>query len=101
MRPFSLALAALMVVAALPLATPALAGTRGTYEVYGVKGEDMLKLRAGPGLGYKIIVGLPNDTVVHVRSCELIGGTRWCKVSLDIARGLTGYVADAYLRESR
>ena len=99
MRPFSLALAAL--VAALPLATPAQAGTRGTYEVFGVQGEDLLKLRAGPGLGYKIIVGLPNDTVVHVRSCELIGGTRWCKVYLDAARTLSGYVADAYLREKR
>lgn len=100
MRLISLALAALM-VAALGLTAPVQAGTRGTYEVFGVQGEDLLKLRAGPGLGYKIIVGLPNDTVVHVRSCELIGGTRWCKVSLDIARGLTGYVADAYLREKR
>lgn len=92
----------LIALMALTLAlSPAQAGTRGTYEVHGVEGEDMLKLRAGPGLGYKIIVGLPNDTVVHVRSCQLIGGTRWCKVSLAAARSLTGYVADAYLREKR
>lgn len=92
----------LIALTALTLAlSPANAGTRGTYEVYGVQGEDMLKLRAGPGLGYKIVLGLPNDTVVHVRSCQLIGGTRWCKVYLDAARTLSGYVADAYLREKR
>ncbi|WP_172330470.1 SH3 domain-containing protein [Mangrovicoccus sp. HB161399] len=91
------ALAASMLGGAL--SGPATAEPRGRYEVYGVEGEDMLKMRAGPGTGYNIIVGLPNGTVVRLASCEQTGGTRWCKVSLDRARGLTGYVSEAYIRK--
>lgn len=78
---------------------PALAGPPGKYEVYGVEGEDMLKMRAGPGIGYNVIVGLPNGTVLRVHRCEQTGSTRWCQVSLDRARGLRGYVSWAYLRQ--
>jgi uncharacterized protein YraI len=80
-------------------AGPAAAGWRERFEVYGVKGEDMLKMRAGPGTGYIVIVGLPNGTVVRVDSCQLIGGTRWCKVALDQALALKGYVSSSYLRK--
>lgn len=80
-------------------AEPAVAGGRERFEVYGVKGEDMLKMRAGPGTGYIVIVGLPNGAVVRVDSCQLIGGTRWCKVALEQARALKGYVSSSYLRE--
>jgi len=92
--------AALAALATLALTAPATAGSwRGTYEVTGVKAGDMLKLRAGPGVGYKVIVGLPNGAIVHVRSCERIGNTRWCDVSLEAARNLRGYVSESYLRE--
>ncbi len=80
-------------------AAPAAAGWRERYEVYGVKDDDMLKMRAGPGTGYIVIVGLPNGAVVRVESCQLIGGTRWCKVALEQARALKGYVSSSYLRE--
>lgn len=79
---------------------PVRAETPGDYEVWGVEGEDMLKMRAGPGVGYRVIVGLPNGTVVRVQSCEQTGSTRWCKASLKMARGLKGYVSRAYLREN-
>ncbi|MHA6324559.1 SH3 domain-containing protein [Roseivivax sp. CAU 1753] len=75
------------------------AASLGRYEVYGVKGDDMLKMRAGPGTGYDVIVGLPNGTVLRVQSCQQTGGTRWCSVSLDRARGLKGHVSWAYLRK--
>ena len=78
---------------------PAEARSMGRYEVFGVEGEDMLKLRAGPGLGYVVIVGLPNGAVVRVESCQLVGGTSWCKVSLDQARALRGYVSGTYLKK--
>lgn len=78
---------------------PATAASLGRYEVYGVEGEDMLKMRGGPGTGYIVIVGLPNGTVLRVHSCQQTGGTRWCKVSLDRAPGLKGYVSWAYLRK--
>jgi uncharacterized protein YraI len=78
---------------------PADAASLGRYEVYGVADDDMLKMRAGPGIGYDVIVGLPNGTVLRVHSCQQTGGTRWCEVSLDRARGLRGHVSWAYLRK--
>jgi uncharacterized protein YraI len=86
-------------LAAVSNAGPAAATWRDRYEVYGVKGDDMLKMRAGPGTGYVVIVGLPNGTLVRIDSCQLIGGTRWCKVSLDQAPALKGFVSSTYLRE--
>jgi uncharacterized protein YraI len=90
---------AVVVLGAVLGAEPATAASLGRYEVFGVEGDDMLKMRAGPGIGYIVIVGLPNGTVLRVRSCEQTGGTRWCSVSLDRARGLKGYVSWAYLRK--
>lgn len=76
----------------------ATAGPAGFYQVTGVGAEDMLKMRAGPGTGYNIILGLPNGTVVRVLSCEPSGGTSWCKVYLKQARAMKGYVSEAYLK---
>ncbi|NVO58626.1 SH3 domain-containing protein [Rhodobacteraceae bacterium B1Z28] len=78
---------------------PAAAASLGRYEVFGVEDGDMLKMRGGPGTGYIVIVGLPNGTALRVHSCEQTGGTRWCRVSLERARGLKGYVSWAYLRK--
>lgn len=83
-----------------PLATgPAMAEPRGYYEVVGVEADDMLKMRMGPGIGYQVVVGLPNGTVLWLQSCERSGNTSWCKVSLKQARGLKGYVSGAYLKK--
>ena len=79
---------------------PAKAASPGRYEVYGVSDDDMLKMRAGPGIGFNIIVGLPNGTLLRVHRCEQTGSTRWCQVSLERARGLRGYVSAAYIRET-
>lgn len=76
-------------------AGPATAEPRGYYEVIGVEADDMLKMRAGPGVGYKIVVGLPNGKALWVYSCERSGSTSWCKVALKQARGLKGYVSSA------
>lgn len=78
---------------------PSQAGSLGRYEVVGVEGNDMLKMRAGPGTGFNVIVGLPNGSVLQVHKCERSGATRWCHVSLEKVRGLKGYVSWAYLRE--
>lgn len=78
---------------------PAVAASFGDYEVFGVEDEDMLKLRAGPGIGYNVIVGLPNGTNLRVHSCQQTGGTRWCIVSLKKAPRLKGHVSWAYLRK--
>ena len=60
-------------------------------------GSDLLKLRAGPGLGYRIILGLPDGTVVSRRGCVTEVGQRWCRVTLEMAPGVTGFVSDDYL----
>jgi uncharacterized protein YraI len=70
----------------------------GKFEVVGVEDGDMLKLRAGPGIGYKVIIGLPNGTALKVYSCQQTGGTAWCSVSLQKARSLKGHVSRAYLQ---
>lgn len=87
------------VLAAAFVAEPAQAEPRGYYEVTGVEADDMLKMRAGPGANYKIIVGLPNGTVLWLHSCERSGSTSWCKISLKEVRGLRGYVSSAYLQK--
>lgn len=33
------------------------------------EGAELLKLRSGPGLGYKVILGLPDGTFVSRRDC--------------------------------
>jgi len=69
------------------------------YVVGGVEDGDMLKLRAGPGTGFRVILGIPNGTVLRIYSCEQTGGTRWCKASVKQSNLVTGYVSWAYLRE--
>ena len=68
-------------------------------EVAGVEAGDMLKLRAGPGLGYEIIVGLPNGTLMRTGACNRVGGTVWCEAALDRDPGTKGYVSETYLRK--
>lgn len=80
------------------MAAPVVRATPVLHEVTGVRDGDMLKLRAGPGTGYVVIVGLPNGTGLIVHDCQRIGGTRWCHVSLDRARALKGYVSGTYLQ---
>ena len=92
------ALAAAILGGALGLG-PAAAAPLGLYEVFGVSDDDMLKMRAGPGVGYIVIVGLPNGTVLRVHSCQQTGSTRWCSVTMGRWGGLKGYVSWAYLRK--
>lgn len=58
---------------------------------------ELLKLRAGPGLGYRIIVGLPDGTALNQHGCVTEVGQRWCEVSLADAPQTRGYVSADYL----
>lgn len=87
------------VLGVFPGSGPVQAAWRGFYEVVGVEEGDMLKMRSGPGIGFRVIIGLPNGTLLRIYSCEQNGGTGWCKVSLKQSRGLKGYVSRAYLQE--
>ena len=71
-------------------------GTRVTVE--GVGEDDFLRLRAGPGLGYRATLGLPDGTAVIRRDCVTELGQLWCEVALAEAPGVRGYVSADYLR---
>lgn len=65
--------------------------------VSGAGADDLLKLRAGPGLGYQVILGLPDGTALNRKDCVTEVGQLWCRVSLPGAPRLTGYVSADYL----
>lgn len=69
----------------------------GRAVVKGAGQEDLLKLRAGPGLGFKVLMGLPDGTVVVRHGCVTELGQLWCDVSLADGPGVRGYVSADYL----
>ena len=69
----------------------------GRAVVEGTGPDEFLKLRTGPGLGYSIILGLPDGTSLVRRDCVTELGQLWCRVSLSAAPQITGYVSADYL----
>jgi uncharacterized protein YraI len=59
--------------------------------------DELLKLRAGPGLGYKVVLGLPDGTALNRHTCMTETGQLWCKVSLANTPKVSGYVSADYL----
>ena len=90
-RPAWAALLALVLVAGCA----SLPGNRAVVERAGP--DDLLKLREGPGLGFRVILGLPDGTEVIRRDCVTEQSRSWCRVSLAKAPGITGYVSADYL----
>ena len=82
-------LAALLIAAGCAMST-------GTV-VSGAGPDDLLKLRAGPGLGYKILLGLPDGTRLTRHDCVTEVGQLWCRVSLPNNPAVSGYVSADYL----
>ena len=74
-----------------------IAGDRVVVERAGP--DDLLKLRSGPGLGYNVVLGLPDGTSLIRRDCVTEVGQLWCRVSLADAPRITGYVSADYLAE--
>ena len=74
------------------------AASGSRMEVTGVGADDFLRLRSGPGLGYRAVMGLPDGTEVTRRDCVTEVGQLWCRVALVEAPSITGYVAENYLR---
>lgn len=65
--------------------------------VQGAGEDELLKLRAGPGLGFRVILGLPDGTQLVRRDCVTEDFQLWCRVSLSDAPSVTGYVSADYL----
>ena len=72
-------------------------GDAGRAVVEGAGQDEFLKLRTGPGLGYSVILGLPDGTSVVRRDCVTEVSQLWCRVSLSAAPRITGYVSADYL----
>ena len=72
-------------------------GAGGRTVVKGTGPDELLKLRAGPGLGYRVILGLPDGTELTRRDCVTEVSQLWCRVSLVDAPAITGYVSADYL----
>lgn len=89
MRTYFAAFLALMIVTGCAAST-------GTI-VRGAGPDDLLKLRAGPGLHHKIIMGLPDGTRLSRQNCLTVQGKVWCKVSLTDTPRVSGYVSADYL----
>ena len=67
--------------------------------VKGAGPTELLKLRAGPGLGYKVLLGIPDGTPLTQRDCVTEEGQLWCWVSLVTAPSVSGYVSADYLSD--
>ena len=65
--------------------------------VQGTGPDALLKLRAGPGLGYNVILGLPDGTLLYRGDCVIETGQLWCQVKIPAAPRITGYVSADYL----
>ncbi len=72
-------------------------GSAGHVVVEGAGPEEFLRLRAGPSLGYSVILGLPDGTSLVRHDCVTEVGQLWCRVSLAAAPQITGYVSADYL----
>ncbi|TQD33362.1 SH3 domain-containing protein [Rhodobacter capsulatus] len=89
MRPPFAALFALLIAASCATGNGAV--------VKGAGPDYLLKLRDGPGLDHKIIIGLPDGTRLTRGACVTRAGKVWCRVSLADQPNVTGYVAAEYL----
>ncbi|OCX67207.1 peptide-binding protein [Thioclava sp. SK-1] len=69
----------------------------GRTVVKGTGPDELLKLRTGPGLGFNIIMGLPDGTLLNRRDCVTEVGQLWCRVTLADAPNVTGYVSADYI----
>lgn len=96
-RPGSISGAALTALLALTIVTGCDVGAGSRAVVKGTGPDELLKLRAGPSLGYRVILGLPDGTVLKRRDCVTELGQLWCHVSLADAPSVTGYVSADYI----
>lgn len=72
-------------------------GTSSRVTVGNLGNEEFLRLRAGPGLGYAVVLGVPEGTALIRQDCTTELGQLWCRVALAEARNVTGHVAADYL----
>lgn len=96
-RPIFFAVATAALVAGCTTGGPMAATATGSRVTVTGAGDDLLKLRSGPGLEYKVLLGLPDGTALRRRDCVTELGQLWCRVALADAPQVTGFVSADYL----
>ncbi len=89
MRPYLAALLALSIASGCAVGSGAV--------VTGAGPDELLKLREGPGLNHRIIIGLPDGTRLTRQNCLTTNGKVWCRVMLTDRPSVSGYVSADYL----
>jgi hypothetical protein len=77
-----------------------LSGGPDYWQVHGVADNDALNIREGASANSRVLIAVPNGTVLQNQGCRMSGGQKWCKVTQPGGTGITGWVAGRYLREA-
>ncbi len=70
-------------------------GTNTT--VTGVSANDILNVRSGPGVRYKVVGALGNGSRVRMLDCAMQGNARWCQIEMLTDMRERGWVNARYL----
>ena len=65
--------------------------------VTGVPENDVLNVRAGPGVNYQIVGVLGNGSQVRNLGCQMQGNARWCEIEMQTDMRERGWVNARYL----
>lgn len=69
----------------------------GTVQVSGIRGNDVLNVRSGPGTSFGVIGALANGDRVRQLDCQNVGGSRWCQIEMMTDMRERGWVNARYL----
>ena len=72
-------------------------GAGSVVQVTGLRGNDTLNVRSGPGTGNRVVGALTNGTSVRNLGCKMLGSTRWCEIEMMTDMRERGWVAGRYL----
>ncbi len=65
--------------------------------VTGVSANDVLNMRAGPGINHRIVGALGNGSQVRQLSCQTQGNARWCQIEMITDMRERGWVNARFL----
>jgi uncharacterized protein YgiM (DUF1202 family) len=72
-------------------------GSSTVVEVTGIRGNDVLNVRGGPGNDYRIIGALSNGTKVRRLNCQDQGNSTWCQIEMITDMRERGWVNARFL----
>ncbi|WP_435259539.1 SH3 domain-containing protein [Thioclava sp. FR2] len=76
-------------------------GTGGTWEVTGLRGNEVLRLYQGASTSSRVLLSLINGDRVQGLGCQDIAGRAWCRVRFTDGVDVTGWADARYFRETK